>query len=57
MKKVLKLSRETLRALDLQAVRGADNTDNGCWVSRGFSNCTYCNSHTLWTDCVDATQL
>lgn len=49
--KKLQLSRETVRLLDLSAVTGG-------WegISRGFTNCTYCNGRTKWgTDCTSGT--
>lgn len=57
MKKTLKrlrLRKETLTHLDLVTVAGGQT--DGCWVSRAFTNCTYCDGKTLWTDCVEATK-
>lgn len=47
--KKIQLNKETIR--DLQAVVG------GCdyCVSRGFTNCTYCNTNTKWEG--DCTQI
>jgi len=57
MKKTLKrlsLHKETLAHLDLLTVTGGQT--DGCWVSRAFTNCTYCDTKTLWADCVEITQ-
>ena len=52
--KKLTLSRETVGLLDLEIVTGGTETGSGCWVSRGFTNCTYCNTKTKWrTDCTE----
>jgi hypothetical protein len=48
----LSLSKETVGTLDLQIATGGLDTGNACWDSRGFTNCTYCNTNTKWdTDC------
>jgi hypothetical protein len=52
--KKLTLNRETVALLDLESVIGGSDTGSGCWVSRGFSNCGYCNTTTKWrTDCTE----
>jgi hypothetical protein len=59
--KKLRLSKETVYGMDvLRGVVGGDTltlvacsqpTGDGCWVSRGFTNCTYCNGRTYGPDC------
>jgi hypothetical protein len=49
--KKLTLVKETLRNIELRHI-SAGETGSGCWESRGFTNCTYCDGQTKWrTDC------
>lgn len=61
--KKLRLSRETISRLDLEYVRGAEDTGiwtiflpktgDSCAVSRGFTNCDACDltDYTCWGAC------
>lgn len=51
--KKLQLNKETINQMNLASATGGGATDEDCWISRGFTNCTFCNGRTLWQDCTE----
>lgn len=56
VKKNMRLNKETLHRLELEISSGGGSQTDGCWNSRAFTNCTYCDGKTLFADCIEATK-